>query len=371
MASQSDKPSGKPRSSSTRLHYIDWLRGLAALIMLQGHTFHSFTRSDLRGDPVYLFTQFLGGMPPAIFLFLLGITLAFRMDGGEKRGLAPTARVTESLKRAGYLAALAFAFRFQMWLFGYPHSRVSDLLIVDILNCMALSVALLAPLALFGTAERIRLAAGAGLTIAALAPLVSMISFNGAPMLVEHYLKPDLARFAFFPWAAFTAFGVSVGSILRSTPEEGMDRAMQWSALFGGGLIFGSQYFANLDLTIYPAADFWVDSPALILIKLGVMLWMMTFAFVWTRYAAPEGWSWIRQFGITSLLVYWVHVELVYGSWLWKWKESLSILQTMAATVGVVVLMLALSLLRTSHRLWWPTVRAWNPLRWLSRPSEA
>ena len=40
---------------------------------------------------------------------------------------------------------------------------------------------------------------------------------------------------------------------------------------------------------------------------------MVSFAFLWTRYGARDGWSWVRQFGTTSLLVYWVHIELVYG----------------------------------------------------------
>ena len=33
----------------------------------------------------------------------------------------------------------------------------------------------------------------------------------------------------------------------------------------------------------------------------------------------------MRQFGTTSLLVYWVHIELVYGRWLYFWKDSLSV----------------------------------------------
>ena len=45
--------------------------------MLQGHAFHSFLKPDLRGGAAYMFSQFFGGMPPAIFLFLTGVTLAY------------------------------------------------------------------------------------------------------------------------------------------------------------------------------------------------------------------------------------------------------------------------------------------------------
>ena len=38
----------KTKTSAYRLQYIDWVRGLGAAIMLQGHVFDSFLRSDLR-----------------------------------------------------------------------------------------------------------------------------------------------------------------------------------------------------------------------------------------------------------------------------------------------------------------------------------
>src|SRR5882762_2035582 len=105
---------------SARLRYLDWARGLAALIMLQGHTFHSFTRMDLRDKGPYILSQFLGGIAPAVFLFLTGITMAFRMDSDERRGLAPGDRVLSALRRARYLLVIAFLFRIQLWLFSLP-----------------------------------------------------------------------------------------------------------------------------------------------------------------------------------------------------------------------------------------------------------
>src|ERR1043165_5631848 len=125
-------------SSASRLHYLDWLRGIAAITMIQGHVFDSFTRSDLRGDSAFVYSQFIGGMPPVVFLFLTGITLAFLMDSGERKGLAPGARWLATVKRAGYLFLIAFIFRFQLWLFSQPTSW-TDLFKVDILNCMGLT----------------------------------------------------------------------------------------------------------------------------------------------------------------------------------------------------------------------------------------
>src|SRR5262245_23375125 len=79
-------------TSSYRLQYLDWLRGIAAVTMLQGHVFDSFLRGDLRQGSAFVYSQFIGGMPPAIFLFLTGITLAFLMDSAERKGLRPAER---------------------------------------------------------------------------------------------------------------------------------------------------------------------------------------------------------------------------------------------------------------------------------------
>ena len=95
-------------SSHDRLQYLDWLRGAAALIMLQGHAFHSFLKPELRNDGPYVLSQFLGGMPPAVFLFLTGVTLAFLMDSRERQGIAGRRRVWSALRRAGYLLGIAF-----------------------------------------------------------------------------------------------------------------------------------------------------------------------------------------------------------------------------------------------------------------------
>src|SRR5207248_1692153 len=115
------------------------------------------------------------------------------------------------------------------------------------------------------------------------------------------YLVPDYNFFGFFPWAAFLAFGVSAGSLLRMIPAEATERAMQWAALLGGVLILACQYVSNLPFSVYSNAVFWLNSPALVLIKLGVTLLLLSGAFLWTRFGVQDRWSWVRQFGTTSL----------------------------------------------------------------------
>jgi hypothetical protein len=352
-----------PPDSPTRLRYLDWTRGLAALIMLQGHTFHSFARNDLRDKGPYVLSQFLGGLAPAVFLFLTGVTMAFRMDSDERRGLTPGARVLSALTRARYLLIIAFLFRLQLWVFSLPWNPPSVMLKVDILNCMALAGIALSVMAVFRTTERARLCAVLGLAIAAASPLISQLDWSRVHPLVKNYIAPDYMFFSFFPWAAFFVFGLSAGSVIRLVEDVHMDRAMQWAALLGAGLIVGGHYFADLPYSLYTKSEFWLNSPTQVLMKLGVILWVVALAFIWTRYAANTGWSFVSQLGTTSLLVYWVHIELVYGRWLGVWKESLDNTQVAMLTAAVITLMLALSVLKTSAKKWkaMPAALRWYP----------
>jgi hypothetical protein len=354
----------KIHASAHRLEYLDWVRGLGALIMLNGHVWHSYLKPELKTSGIYQLTQFIGGMPPALFLFLTGVTLAFLMDSTERRGLSTGARVVEALKRSRYLFLLAFAFRVQLWIFGLP-AAWEGLFKVDVLNCMGFSIAIFAVMAAFRTVERIRLCAVLGLAIAFLSPVITQMNWNGVPWTLRAYLVPDYNFFGIFPWGAYLAFGISLGSIIRTVPPDLTDRMMQWSALAGGVLILICQYFAGSSLTIYPKSDYWLDNPAQVLTKVGVLLLMVSAAFVWTRYGAKSGWSWMRQFGTTSLLVYWVHIELVYGKASWFFKDSLTIPQTVFAAAIVIPLMLMVSTMQTHRERW---KEALTQLGWNFKP---
>jgi uncharacterized membrane protein len=343
------------KPASQRLLYLDWVRGLAALVMLQGHVFQSFLRDDLRTGGPYVMSQFLGGMPPAVFLFLLGVTFAFLMDSQEKKGVAAAGRFAAAARRSGYLFAAAFAFRLQLWLFSIDKSPWTDLFRVDILNCMGLALLVLSVMAVFRTEERIRLCAVLGFAIAAASPLISGLDWSGKPAILRNYVVPDHTFFGFFPWAAFVAFGMSAGSILRLLKPADVASAMQWFGWGGLSLAFGAYTLSNLSPSIYSNSDFWLNSPALIFIKLGAILIFVAFAWLCNVGTSAANWSWVRQFGMTSLLVYWVHVELVYGRWFGAIKDQLTVGQTVFATVLTIVLMLGLSLLRTN----WAQVRSY------------
>jgi uncharacterized membrane protein len=328
------------------------MRGLAVIIMIQCHAFNSFTRVDLRESSGYVLSQFVGGMAAPLFLFMAGMTFGFQMESLGLREPGRLRRWFVSLRRAGYILTIAYLFRLTNWLGSLPNARVEELLKVDILNCMGLAMAAFALVALFNSDDRVRYALLGGLVVASAAPVMSGFDWSGAWPWLRDYLVPSplRGRFPFFPCASYVGFGLAAGAVIKRTAAESMDRLMQWVVLLGFALVLGAEYFTSLPYSVYSNADFWRNSPGLILIRVGIALVLLAGAYLWTEYCSPRGWSWIENFGKTSLLVYWVHVTLVYGDWTKPLRYALTVFQAGLATVGVIVLMVALAELRLRWR---------------------
>jgi uncharacterized membrane protein len=329
-----------PAPSRDRIIFLDWLRGLAAVIMLQGHTFHAFLRPEEREGSAYYLAILLGGQAAAIFLFLTGITYGLGMN--RRQSLTAVERVWAALKRARYLFLLAMLFRLQTWVFSWPKAPWTNLLHVDVLNLMGATAVLLSVGALVHGRRRFRWALSAGVAFAAAAPLMADSVFARLPGPLRDYFVPSGDGFAMFPWAAFLAFGVAAGSVIPLVDRPDWPRVMQWAALVGFAAVAAGEYFANLPWSIYSNSQFWLNSPSLIACKMGITLLLAAGAFLWTEYFA-SGWSWVKQLGTTSLAVYWVHVELVYGRWFAAYRDHLTAWECTGVAVALILAMLGLS----------------------------
>ncbi len=345
-----------------RIPYVDWLRGGAVLLMIQTHTFNSFTRPDLRQTHAYLLSQFFGGLAAPLFLFVTGITLAWRIERADSKGWSPERRAADTMKRAAYLMAIALLFRLQLWGFKVSLMAWHDLLRVDILNCMALATAVMAVVAALPARLRIQGAVIAGVLIAAFAPLAGLIDWGATPAFLRDYFVPSKGNFAFFPVASYIPAGMAAGALIHRTAEEGIDALMRWCVLAGLCAIYAGEHFSSIPYSLYPHSEFWINSPMLILIRTGVILILLASAYLWTTVQAPGRVGLVRQVGMTSLLVYWVHIELIYGNELWFLKQALTIWQAALAAIAITGLMYWLS----RARMRWLNV-PYLKARWANR----
>ncbi|MGE0447047.1 MAG: heparan-alpha-glucosaminide N-acetyltransferase domain-containing protein, partial [Vicinamibacterales bacterium] len=121
-----------------RRGYLDWLRGIAVLIMIEAHTLDSWMRLEDRTHPWYGDLMVIAGFGAPAFLFLAGIALALAAGSRQRKG-KPDEEVAALARWRGWqIFGLAFLFRFQSWLIS--GGGLNSLLKVDILNVRGLAM---------------------------------------------------------------------------------------------------------------------------------------------------------------------------------------------------------------------------------------
>jgi peptidoglycan/LPS O-acetylase OafA/YrhL len=93
-------------------------------------------------------------------------------------------------------------------------------------------------------------------------------------------------------------------------------------------------------------SEFWSGSPAFFLIRVGILTLTLPLAYAWNRRSSPAAWSPLQQMGRTSLFIYWIHVELVYGLISLKLHQALTHGQAWIAFAAFAFLMLGCSVLK-------------------------
>jgi uncharacterized membrane protein len=350
-----------------RLAYIDWMRGLACVLMFQTHCYDSWLSPRARNSSLLAWSRLGGTLPAPLFVFLAGLSFALVTERLREKGIDRNAIAKQTILRGGEIFGMALLFRVQEFVLGYPWSPWTDLLRVDVLNILGLSMMLMGVLC-WSTgsgnlaAARIRslLAGLFAATVVAMAtpPLWTTHRPNFLPWPIESYVngvhifdKPQPWLFPLFPWAAFAFAGLAVGFFLSSDFAK-RGEGLAFAALGGAGILTGllSIFFDSSRARLYAVYDYWHSSPNFFLLRCGILLVILFLVYAWCRWGfAQKGFSPIIQLGKTSLLVYWVHIEFVYGRFSILPKGRCSELKATAGLLTIFLAMVALSLLRT----WW------------------
>jgi uncharacterized membrane protein len=294
--------------------YLDWLRGIAVLIMIEGHARDAWTRVDDRGSSLYQWQTVLTGFGAPIFLFLAGVSIALAAGSRLRKGLDRSGAGRAAVRRGLTIFGLAFLFRLQSWIISggaFPQS----LLKVDILNVMGVAMVAAALLWWLGGNVRSRIAIFAAATVAAAmaTPIVrATTTLAVLPDSIELYLRPfdGRATFTLLPWGAFLLAGAAVGVWLDAARDARAERRVNLALAAIGTTVAIGAYAASYLPPLYDTVSFWTTSPAFFFLRLGILIAAVPVACALTSVVrAPR----LEEFGRASLFVYWIHVEMAYG----------------------------------------------------------
>lgn len=369
-----------PPKSTSRLTYIDWMRGLACVLMFQTHCYDAWLGGEARKGPFLVWSQLLGSLPAPLFLFLAGVAVALVVERSLQKGVPISQIARTAINRGFEILLLGFLFRLQEFAIAWGWAPWSDLLRVDILNTIGISLILL------GAFCWLVLSRGRSILIAGSAAMAGAISLLTPPLWttwrpdwlpwpVESYIngvhnlgQPQPSLFPIFPWAAFAFAGLAVGFVLTS-PWAKQNELKLFAAFTGAGLGFYgiSRWLTAQSWHLYAVYDYWHTSQEFFLLRIALLLLIMPVAYAWCRWGTPHKvFSPLVQLGKTSLLVYWVHIEFVYGRLSLLPKHAQSIL---TASLGLLIIclgMLGLSILRTKWK-----GHGMELARWFRKPAGA
>jgi len=351
--------------ATSRFAYIDWMRGLACVLMFQTHCYDSWLSPASRKTTFFMWSQLGGTLPAPLFLFLAGISFALVTDKLRLKGLPPGLIARTTIQRGAEILGLGFLFRLQEYVIAWGWAPWSDLFRVDILNTIGLSMMLMGIVCriVLGCSEPSRARQMLGRTAAGVALMISLLTPplwttwrpSWLPWPIESYIdgvhnlgKPQAWLFPIFPWTAFAFAGLAAGFFVFS--DWARKRAAVVFTLAGAagiGLIYLARWMDARPEQFYAVYDFWHTSPNFFLIRVGLILIVLAGACAWCRWGAGQwGFSPLIQLGQTSLLVYWVHLEFVYGRLSILPKHLVDIRTASFGLLAIFLAMLLLSILR-------------------------
>jgi uncharacterized membrane protein len=342
------------------------MRGLACVLMFQTHCYDSWLSPGARKTTFFMWSQLGGTLPAPLFLFLAGISLALVIDKLRRKGLPPNAIAHTTIRRGAEILGLGLLFRLQEYVISWGWAPWSDLLRVDILNTIGISMMVMGVIcwAVLSIGPTSHVRQILGMTGGAVALLISLLT----PLLwttwrphwltwpLESYIdgvhnlgQPQSWLFPIFPWTAFAFAGLAVGFLLLSDWARQREVAVfAMAGAAGVALIYLARWMDARAVQIYSVYDFWHTSPNFFLIRVGLLLAILSVTYAWCCWGAGRwGFSPLIQLGQTSLLVYWVHIEFVYGRLSIVPKRAASIRTASLGLLLIFLGMLALSILRT------------------------
>jgi uncharacterized membrane protein len=301
-----------------RLLYLDWLRGIAVLAMVHAHTLDAWTRDADRNNQLYYSLQWMGGVASGLFLFLAGAATAMSAASKARQAGSIAAGAQAARRRGFEIFLLAFVFRLQAEILGF--GPLQSLLKVDMLNIMGLSMMFAALVWRWPHGRTSRVATFAALTAATtfLTPLVRAAPWLAPlPDPLEAYLRPagPYSAFAIFPWAGYLFAGVLVGDLIDALRVAGR-KAAPFQIAFAAAAVGGGigAYYASFQPALFPTASFWHDSPTIFFLRLATVTMLIPVAWVVEAISANTApFRAMVTSGRSSLFVYWIHVEMVYG----------------------------------------------------------
>ncbi|MCX8104844.1 MAG: DUF1624 domain-containing protein [Ignavibacterium album] len=341
-----------------KVRYIsaDLLRGLVIIIMIEVHVFNAFLLPELKQTSWFSILNFINGLVAPSFLFVSGF--AFEVSSGSK---------LDEMRKLGKAFWKKIGRIFQIILIGYalhlpyysfskiinkstPH-QLESFFAVDVLQCIGFGLLFLFLTRLLIKSDKfyyIFLFISLFL-VTLISPLLWKIDFNQLfhPLVGNYFNRLHGSLFPIFPWLNFLLAGALFAKyFVDAITKNSEEIFVQKSALAGIiTLLIGHTFYSGLfsqELTsIIPNPIFFLERFGYILV-LFYLCWLSDKKFNFKP-------AFILDASRESLLIYWLHLIIIYGMF-WNGKSlaskigmTMNVAEAIGATIILIVLMIVVA----------------------------
>ena len=296
-------------SPKNRIIFLDLMRALAVIMMIQGHTIDTFLGDQYRtvDSDLYNIWFTIRGFTAPIFMFVSGVTFTYLLRS-QSLPFFENPRVNKGVHRFMILILIGYLLRF-------PTPRMFDFSEVDHSQWLT-----------FFTVDALHLIAFGIL-------FILLLSY-----IAEKYKRSDYLIFSL--GAAFFFFMF----LLTENPLSFSTKQFSYKLFLFGviSLVFCYTIHVFEDI-LYSEKTLWTDNTALIFYRLGIILMLNSLmSFISLKIKnIPDI---ISKLGKNTLLVYAVHVIILYGSaWIpgfgMFYSKTLNIPFSILAAILLIVFM--------------------------------
>jgi uncharacterized membrane protein len=349
---------GAPGTAVAQAHrviFIDLARALAVLFMLYGHTVSALLAPQYQTGTWYDIWQFQRGLTSSLFMLLGGFAFSIATSRHWQSHATWSWAVVKRLRRFGLFVLLGYSLHL-------PVNRLVHLplatpenwrifLTADVLQLVGVTFIAVQLLVLLCRSRRLFMVASFALAVAIvwLTPAAWRTDWTGrVPDWVAPYLSPATGSlFPLLPWAGFVLLGAGLGQLYSRWGAAHLAAFARWVLLVPGALLLASAFVSRL--VPYPEflANPYGVPPREFVLRAGPCLMIMAAIAFASRHIThlPRVFAAVAQ---ESLLIYFVHLCIVYGS-VWnyglasRYAAALGPWSTLAAVIFVITTMAGLA----------------------------
>lgn len=353
--------------SKDNYYSLDLLRSWAMIIMIEVHVFNAFLQPWIREADWFIILNFINGMVAPSFIFISGFAFVISSENRitEMRNYGNFFRKKifriGQIFFAGYLIHIPY-YSFRNNIYYTDAALLNSFYNVDVLQCIGAGVLVLFTARMAIRSEKVYMwyiiVSAIGIVI--FAPFVWHADFSRfLPLPFACYFNESHGSyFPIFPWLGFLFSGAGAALfIMRSRKLGQEDEFMIRMAVIGAFL-----FILSFPMLSWLKTFSWFEiktCPVFFLQRLGVIIVLLYLLRLYIKIRGERE-SFFFDIGRESLLIYWLHLVIIYRI-LFNDRSidkiinrSFGVGECMAATAVMILLMLAIAVIWGRIKKYYP-----------------